>query len=141
VIRITAVPSSRRNFAITSRICAWMVTSSAEVGSSAISTSGLHATAIAIIARCRIPPESWCGYSFARCSGSGMPTRPSIWIVRASACARVMSWCRISASLIWRPIVITGFSDVIGSWKIIAIRLPRICAHRGFVELTRILAP
>ena len=26
----------------------------------------------------------------------------------------------------WRPIVCTGFSDVIGSWKIIAMSLPRI---------------
>ena len=42
-------------------ICAWIVTSSAVVGSSAISTSGLHASAIAIIARWRMPPENWCG--------------------------------------------------------------------------------
>jgi hypothetical protein len=35
-----------------------MVTSSAVVGSSAISTFGLQASAIAIIARCRMPPES-----------------------------------------------------------------------------------
>jgi N-acyl-D-amino-acid deacylase len=27
----------------------------------AISSLGLHASAMAIIARCRIPPENWCG--------------------------------------------------------------------------------
>ena len=36
-----------------------------------------------------------------------------------------MSRCRISASAICLPMVITGLSDVIGSWKIIEISLPR----------------
>ncbi len=44
-----------------SRICAWMVTSSAVVGSSAMSRSGSLASAMAIITRWRWPPESWCG--------------------------------------------------------------------------------
>ena len=44
-----------------SRICAWMVTSSAVVGSSAIRSRGRHASAIAIMTRWRMPPESWCG--------------------------------------------------------------------------------
>ena len=44
-----------------SRICAWMVTSSAVVGSSATRSFGSHASAIAIITRWRCPPESWCG--------------------------------------------------------------------------------
>ena len=61
VIRINAVPSSRTSSRSRSRICAWMVTSSAVVGSSAISSFGLQASAMAIIARCRIPPENWCG--------------------------------------------------------------------------------
>ena len=38
-----------------------MVTSSAVVGSSAISMSGSLAIAIAIMTRWRWPPESWCG--------------------------------------------------------------------------------
>ena len=38
-----------------------MVTSSAVVGSSAISRRGLQAIAIAIITRWFMPPESWCG--------------------------------------------------------------------------------
>ena len=46
---------------ISSRICPWMVTSSAVVGSSAIRNSGSQDSAIAIMARWRMPPESWCG--------------------------------------------------------------------------------
>ena len=44
-----------------SRICACTITSSAVVGSSASSTFGLQASAIAIAARWRIPPENSCG--------------------------------------------------------------------------------
>ena len=47
--------------ASTSRICRWMVTSRAVVGSSAINSLGSQAKAIAIITRCCWPPESWCG--------------------------------------------------------------------------------
>ena len=43
---------------ISSRIWAWIVTSSAVVGSSAISIDGDWIRAIAIITRCLIPPES-----------------------------------------------------------------------------------
>ncbi len=39
-------------------ICACTVTSSAVVGSSAISSRGDNASAIAIITRCRMPPEN-----------------------------------------------------------------------------------
>ena len=62
---------------MTSRICACTVTSSAVVGSSAISTSGSLAIAIAIITRWRMPPENSCGYCSARWSGCGMPTMSS----------------------------------------------------------------
>jgi hypothetical protein len=44
-----------------SRIWAWMVTSNAVVGSSAIRSFGLQDSAIAIITRWRMPPENWCG--------------------------------------------------------------------------------
>ena len=40
--------------------------------------------------------------------------------------ALFMPMCSFSDSLIWRLIVSTGLSDVIGSWKIMAISLPRI---------------
>ena len=44
------------------KICAWIVTSSAVVGSSAIKISAFEASAIAIITLCFIPPESSWGY-------------------------------------------------------------------------------
>ena len=61
VIRITPMSKSRLTLSMSSRICACTVTSSAVVGSSAISTAGLCASAIAIIARWRMPPENWWG--------------------------------------------------------------------------------
>ena len=44
-----------------SRICAWMVTSSAVVGSSASSSSGSAMSAMAMTTRCFMPPENWYG--------------------------------------------------------------------------------
>ena len=73
---------SRRPF-ISSRIWAWIVTSRAVVGSSAMSSSGLVERAMAIMTRWRIPPESWCGYSRARRFASGIPTWPSISTARS----------------------------------------------------------
>ena len=61
VIRITPMLNSCFTRSISSRICACTVTSSAVVGSSAIRRSGLLIIAIAIMARCRMPPEYWCG--------------------------------------------------------------------------------
>ncbi len=111
----------------TSTIWAWIVTSSAVVGSSAIRTLGLFAIAIAIIARWRMPPENSCGYCAMRRSANGTPTTSSSSIARFSASSSFMPalWTS-SASEIWFPTVSTGFSDVIGSWKIIAMSPPRI---------------
>ena len=39
----------------------WATTSSAEVGSSMMTRSGVNSSAMAIMHRWRIPPESWCG--------------------------------------------------------------------------------
>ena len=61
VIAMIAVPNSAWSAFSSSTICAWTVTSSAVVGSSAIRSFGLSASAMAISARCRIPPENWCG--------------------------------------------------------------------------------
>ena len=85
VIRtIAACVSSRAAFR-TSTICAWIVTSSAVVGSSATSTLGLFAIAIAIIARWRMPPENSCGYWSTRRSAYGTPTTSSSSTVRLPA--------------------------------------------------------
>ena len=63
LISISVMPSSARNSSSSSMICAWVVTSSAVVASSAMSSFGRQASAMAIMMRCRMPPESWCGYS------------------------------------------------------------------------------
>ena len=63
-----------------------MVTSSAVVGSSAIRMSGSQASAMAIITRWRMPPESSKGYCFRRFCGSLMPTSVSISMARSRAC-------------------------------------------------------
>ena len=55
---ISATPSRFVRLCINSRICAWIVTSSAVVGSSAMISFGSQASAIAIMTRCRMPPES-----------------------------------------------------------------------------------
>ena len=74
VIRMIAVLVSSRRRRIRSRIWAWIVTSSAVVGSSAMSSSGSQASAMAIITRCAMPPDISCGNALRRRSGSGMPT-------------------------------------------------------------------
>jgi hypothetical protein len=58
VMRMMAEPWLVRSRRMSSRICAWVVTSSAVVGSSAMSSCGLPARAIAMHARWRMPPES-----------------------------------------------------------------------------------
>ena len=103
-----------------------MVTSSAVVGSSAIRSFGLQASAIAIITRWRMPPEKRCGCSWKRDFAAGIRTRSSRRMVSASAAARDRPRCWISASAIWKPMVSTGLRLVIGSWKIIATSLPRM---------------
>ena len=121
----------------TSSTCACTVTSSAVVGSSAMSSSGSHAIAIAIIARCRMPPENSCGYcrralGLAECR-PGRASRSA----RSRACLLRQPVVEPHISPICRPTVWTGFSAVSGSWKIIAISLPRICASVLVVRLSR----
>ena len=57
VISSSPMPCSRCSRFSRSRICAWIVTSSAVVGSSAIRKSGSAASVIAIITRCFCPPR------------------------------------------------------------------------------------
>ncbi|CSD30198.1 Protein of uncharacterised function (DUF1602) [Vibrio cholerae] len=56
-----AMPNSCCRDLSKSKICACTETSNAVVGSSAISSSGSLISAMAIITRCRSPPESSCG--------------------------------------------------------------------------------
>ena len=126
VISTIAVPRSRFSSRSRSMICACTVTSSAVVGSSAIRISGSDSSAIAIITRWRMPPENSCGYMRMRRAASGIRTDSSASIARFVASLRDSLRCSCSVSVIWRSIVRNGLSDVIGSWKIIAIRSPRI---------------
>src|SRR5436190_1242185 len=105
VISSSAMPWRSRSVRRRSRISAWMVTSSAVVGSSAISTCGSHEMAIAIITRWHMPPESRCGYSRARRTGSGIPTSSRSSTARAQAARRLTRRCRRMASAIWLPTV------------------------------------
>ena len=106
-------------------IWAWIVTSRAVVGSSAMSSFGWQARAMAIITRWRMPPESSCGYWSTRFSGEGMPTRRSISTAFSRACAFFMPWWMRSVSMIWWPTVKTGFRELSASWKTMATSLPR----------------
>ena len=81
------MPNSRCSSASRCRICAWMVTSSAVVGSSAMISAGPHISAMAIMTRWRRPPESWCGYCLSRLAAAVMPTCSSSSMARSRACA------------------------------------------------------
>ena len=61
VMMIIDISYSWRRSSSRSSTDAWTVTSSAVVGSSAISSFGSHESAIAIITRWRMPPEKRCG--------------------------------------------------------------------------------
>ena len=126
MISSTASPVSRRSRAISSRIWSWTVTSSAVVGSSAISSFGPQASAIAIITRCRSPPESSCGYCASRRSGAPMPTCRSTSTSRSRKAPRRRSVWRRSASASCQPTLKAGLRLVIGSWKIMPISRPRM---------------
>ena len=129
VMNITAVPCRRWRSLISASTWAWVVTSSAVVGSSQISTSGASASAMAIITRWRCPPESSCGKARSAPSGSGRCTsrRAASASCSTSRGSRPRWTCHISP--IWRPTRMSGLSAVIGSWNTIATRRPRSARH------------
>ena len=108
------------------RYCSWIVTSSAVVGSSAISTPGSPLMAIAPTTRCFMPPLIWCGYWPMRCSGAAISTRRSAATASFITSARGARLRRRIASRNWSPIVNTGLSEVCGSCSTIEMRRPRI---------------
>ena len=131
VTRMTAIFRRWRRSSRSSRICFWIVTSSAVVGSSAIRSLGSQARAMAIMTRWRMPPDSWCGNWVTRSAGLGMPTRPRTSTARLRASGfDAPRWMR-TGSAIWSPMVIVGFREVSGSWKIIPTRLPRTSSIRS----------
>ena len=134
VMNITAMPSSRGNSSIKSRICAWIVTSSAVVGSSAIRSARVasqrhrdhDALAHAAGQLVRIVRRPLLRRGDA---AHGAASRR-----RVRAASPGSPGGRRSASTIWSPTVSTGLSDVIGSWNTIARRLPRT----EFILLVRV---
>ena len=115
---------SRRCSPMRARICACTVTSSAVVGSSANSSFGPQARAMAIITRWRMPPGQLVRVLAQPPVGSGMRTSVSSRSAVAVASPRDMPrWLR-SGSAIWSPTRISGLSELIGSWKTIAIAVP-----------------
>ena len=134
---ISPMPCSTWSFISRSRICFWMVTSSAVVGSSAISSFGLQAMAMAIITRWHWPPDIWCGKWPSRSAGSGMPTSFSSSMARARRAPRsIFMWTR-STSSIWKPTVKQGLRLAIGSWKIIDMSLPTIWRRSSLLSVRR----
>ena len=123
--------------ASSSMIWRWMVTSSAVVGSSAMSSLGSQASAMAIITRCCCPPDISCGYDFMRRCGSGIPTSPSSASARAQAARRPRRMCLTSGSQSCWPTLNTGLSELIGSWKTHAISLPRSACSSGILACSR----
>ena len=77
----TEVSNSWRSAATRSSTSASTVASSAVVGSSRISSDGEAASAIAMTARCAIPPDSSCGYRRMTRPGS------EIWTLRSISSA------------------------------------------------------
>ena len=89
-----------------------MVTSSAVVGSSAISRRGSLAMAMAIIARWRMPPDNSCGKA-----GRGAPDRGCRLVAAARPAARARRRqrpVRAIASAIWSPMRCTGLRLLAG---------------------------
>ena len=129
VISSTAMPSSRCSSCISFRICAWIVTSSAVVGSSAISSAGpadqRHRDHRALAQAAR---------QFERIAAAGrvgvgeadQAQHLDRQLLASAAHRRCGAAC--SASLTWSPIVCSGDSELIGSWKMIEMRPPRIGA-------------
>ena len=75
--------------------------------------------------RCAIPPDSSCGYAWARRFGSGIPTLVSISMTFASSTSVLQSRWSSKTSLIWAPARYTGFKAEVGCWKIIEMCSPR----------------
>ena len=139
VTRTSASPSSRQSASSSSRICACTITSSAVVGSSAISTFGLHESAIAIAARWRIPPDSSCGKRPARAARD--PDRlEQLAASRAARPRRARVPCSSIASTICAPTVRTGFSAFIAPWKTIAMSTQRCGPDRRLAAREHVLA-
>ena len=87
--------------------------------------SGSGTIIIAIMTRWPMPPDSSCGQASKTCPGSRMRTASSIASARRRASRPDTFACTRKASTICSPTVMTGFSEYLGSCRIIAMRPPR----------------
>src|SRR6478736_763417 len=94
------------------------------ITSSAVSATTPRSWVIMITAE---PKSSWSRLSRARICACVVTSSA---VVGSSAMIRSGLLSSATASASWRPILCTGFSDVMGSWKIIAISSPRIVRRR-----------
>src|ERR1700747_1474183 len=120
-MKISARLCSRCRSRSSLRYCAWIVRSRLVVGSSAINRRGLHEMPMAPTMRWRIPPDISCGYCVTRVSGDGICTALSNSFARLQAVAREAPSCTRIDSPTWSPIVNSGFSEAIGSCRILAL--------------------
>ena len=111
----TEVSNSWRRAATRSSTSASTVASSAVVGSSRISSDGETASAIAMTARCAIPPDSWCGYRCMTRLGSDIWTLRSISSADCAASPREAPAIS-NTSAICCPTRSEGLSACTGSW-------------------------
>ncbi len=110
-----ARPSSRWSRASRSSTCACTETSSAETGSSQISTLGSGASARAMPMRWRCPPEKARGCRSALAGSRPTCSRSSV--TRFARAVRSPRPWAISGSATICPAVIRGLSEEYGSWK------------------------
>ncbi len=122
-----------------SRICACTITSRAVVGSSASSTFGLQASAIAIAARWRMPPENSCGKRSAARAGDADQLEQ---LAPPAPGRRGPRRCRAapSARRSGEPIVLTGLNAFMAPWKTIAMSRQRCGADRLLALRQHVLA-
>ncbi len=113
---------------ISSSICACMVTSSSRSAHRPRMISfGSHASAIAIINDALSHATRELMRILLQSSlRIGDADQSKHLIARLCAVARSMPRCCSSVSVICRPMVRSGFNDVIGSWKIMPMSPPRI---------------
>ena len=127
-MKISARPCSRCSSRSRFRYCAWIVRSRLVVGSSAISRRGSQEMPMAPTMRWRMPPDISCGY----CVDARLRRRDAHRLQQLARPLPGAARARRphapgSARPTWSPMVNSGFSEAIGSCRIIAIRLPRTC--------------
>ncbi len=76
--------------------------------------------------RCFIPPDNSCGYCLYLRSPSEIPTNFRISRAFCFFSAALIPFLPTKTSSICLPILMVGFRDVIGSWKMNPISVPRI---------------